>query len=222
MGITKSKICALIPFYNEEKFIEETVRKTANFVDLIVAVNDGSTDKSVELIKNQEKIIVVNHEKNLGKGAAIKTGFEKALKLNCDLLITLDADMQHNPDYIPQFIEKAKEENADLVIGNRRWNVSGMPPHRRLSNFLTSKLLTIKTGAKILDSQSGYRLFRCGKLPLLFPKFTGFEAESEILVKAARNNLKISFVNIPTIYNDNKSKMKSVQAIIGFIKVLFI
>ena len=222
MGKAKNKICALIPFYNEEKFIEETVRKTAKFVDLIIAVNDGSTDKSAVLIKNQEKVIVVRHEKNLGKGAAIKSGFEEALKQNCDLLITLDADMQHEPDYIPKFIEKANVESADLVVGNRRWNVSGMPPHRRLSNFLTSKLLTIKTGTKILDSQSGYRLFRCEKLPLLFPNFTGFEAESEILIKAARNNLKISFVNIPTIYNDNKSKMKSVQAIIGFIKVLFI
>ena len=222
MGKVKNKICALIPFYNEEKFIEETVRKTAKFVDLIIAVNDGSTDKSAGLIKNQEKVIVIAHEKNLGKGAAIKSGFEEALKQNCDFLITLDADMQHEPDYIPKFIEKANGENADLVVGNRRWNVSGMPPHRRLSNFLTSKLLTIKTGTKILDSQSGYRLFRCEKLSSLFPKFTGFEAESEILIKAARNNLKISFVNIPTIYNDNKSKMKSVQAIIGFIKVLFI
>ncbi len=222
MDNTKNKICALIPFYNEEKFIAETFSQVSSRVDLIIAVNDGSTDASESLIKDIPNVVIYRHKKNGGKGAAIKTGFSKALANDCDLLFTIDADLQHDPALIPNFLEKIETENLDLVIGNRLSDLSGMPLTRRASNFITSRLLSLKTGAKILDSQSGYRLFKCEHLDKLLPEFTGFEAESEIIVKAARNNLKIGFVEIPTIYNDNESKMKSLAAIIGFIKVLFI
>ncbi len=222
MDTTKNKICALIPFFNEEKFIFETVTKTLRYVDCIIAVNDGSTDNSEKLISNFQNVFVFKHEQNFGKGKAIKTGFLKAMEMECELLITLDADMQHDPELIPKFIAKYNSGNFDLIIGNRLHDISSMPIHRRASNFLTSFLISLKTGVKIKDSQSGFRLFDVKHLQALLPKFSGFEAESEILIKAARNNLKIGFVNIPTIYNSNESKMKSLDAIIGFIKVLFI
>ena len=95
-----------------------------------------------------------------------------------------------------------------------------MPFHRRLSNYLTSKLMSMKTGKEIIDSQSGYRAFKSVIAYKIIPEFNGFEAESEMIVKAARNNLKIGFVNIPTIYGDDDSKMKAIPTILGFIKVL--
>jgi glycosyltransferase involved in cell wall biosynthesis len=219
---SKNKLCAVIPFFNEESHIQQTVEKVSEYVDFIIAVDDGSTDSSSDLISQIEKVKIFRHEKNLGKGVALKTGFKMAIENGCDFVFTIDADMQHDPEFIPSFIKKMTDEKLDIVIGNRLGNLSSMPVHRRASNFLTSYLLSKKTKYNILDSQSGYRLFNCSKLNKLLPKFTGFEAESEILVKAARNNLKIGFVDIPTIYNDNQSKMKSLEAIIGFIKVLFI
>jgi hypothetical protein len=106
------------------------------------------------------------------------------------------------------------------VIGNRLHTFKNMPYSRRLSNFFTSLILTLKTGTKILDSQCGFRVYRTSILKNILPAYKGFEAESEILLNAAKNKYKIGFTNIPTIYGDEESKMKNIQAILGFIKVV--
>ncbi len=210
--------CAVIPFYNEEENISKIISSVAKYVDLIIVVNDGSTDKSTEKIIPTDKLILINHKTNLGKGKALKTGFLKSIELKTEITLTLDADLQHAPEYIPKFISELK--TYDAIIGNRLHNKKGMPAHRRLSNFLTSKLLGIKTGQKILDSQSGYRAFRTEILKDILPEYQGFEAESEMIVKLLKNNYKLGFVNIPTIYGNEKSKMRGWQTIKGFVKVL--
>ena len=103
---------------------------------------------------------------------------------------------------------------------NRKRNAIGMPIHRKLSNYLTSKILSIKTGCNILDSQSGYRAFRTNILSKVLPSYSGFEAESEMIVKICKNNYSIGFKEISTIYGNDDSKMKALPTIIGFIKVI--
>lgn len=217
--LNRNKTCAVIPFFNEEKTIKEIVDKTSEYVDCIVAVDDGSQDNSASKIARNEKVFLIKNIVNKGKGYSLSVGFRKSIELNSDFTITLDADLQHPPEYIPKILEKLKEN--DVVIGNRLNDFKNMPLQRILSNKLTSTLLTLKTRNKIVDSQCGFRGYRTKILNSIIPEFTGFEAESEIIVKAARNNYKIDFVSIPTIYGNEKSKMKSVQAITGFIKVLF-
>lgn len=216
----KIKVAAVIPFFNEENFILDVVTRTLNYVDLVIAVNDGSTDNSEALLQNFENLILVSNEKNFGKGFALQKGFEKALSLKAEIIITLDADDQHKPEMIPDFIEGIKD--CDLIIGNRLHDISTMPLHRRFSNKITSFLLSKKLGIEIKDSQCGFRAYRLEVLEKVRTIFSGFEAESEMIVKAARNNFKIKFIDIPTIYGNQKSKMKSFQAIKGFIKVLMI
>lgn len=216
----KTKIVAVIPFLNERKFIVDVVQKTLNYVDLIIAVDDGSTDNSANLISNFEKVILITNDNNYGKGYAIRKGFEKAIEIDSEIIFTLDGDNQHNPDMIPEFLDKIKSH--DIVIGNRLNNLKTMPFHRRLSNKITSYLLSKKLGVKIKDSQCGFRAYRNNVIKKVQTVFNGFEAESEILVKAIKNNFTIGFVDIPTIYGSQESKMKSFQAIKGFIKVLMI
>lgn len=213
-----NKVCAVIPFFNEEIHLRNVVIKTLNYVDEIIAVNDGSTDNSVDQIKGIEKVTLINIPLNKGKGYALKSGFTESLKIKSDITVTIDADMQHDPDYIPLLLNKT--DSFDIVIGNRLKNVESMPYHRRISNYLTSFLLSKKLKVKIEDSQCGYRAYRTRIFSNIELFMNGFEAESEILVKAARNNFSIGFVDIPTIYADEKSKMRSFQAIKGFIKVL--
>ena len=213
-----NKICAVIPFFNEEKQIGSVISKTLNYVDKIICVNDGSTDRSLSKIPDDERIIILNHNQNLGKGRALRTGIEKAIELEFESIVTLDSDNQHDPKLIPEFISALNTN--DMVIGARKRDSSEMPIHRRLSNYLTSKLLSIKTGYQIIDSQSGYRAYRTKFTEKLLPNFSGFEAESEMIVKACRNNLKIGFIEIPTIYGNDDSKMKAIPTILGFIKVL--
>lgn len=214
----KTNIIAVVPFFNESDFIRYIVSATLNFTDVIIAVDDGSTDNSVEKIRDLGKVFIIKNEKNCGKGYSLRRGFEKALELNAEYVVTLDADGQHKPEIIPLLLEKISD--CDIVIGNRMKDVKNMPLQRILSNKITSYLLSKKLGVTILDSQCGFRIYRSKVLENVSTIFNGFEAESEILVQAARKNFKIEFVDIPTIYENQKSKMKPWQAIKGFIKVL--
>jgi len=215
----QNKICAVIPFYNEEKTISEIINRTLQYVDKIIAVNDGSTDNSKQKINNVQNVIVIDYGKNYGKGFALNKGFEKALELGYDTVVTLDSDLQHDPVFIPDLLREI--ENYGIVIGNRLNNLADMPLQRRLSNKITSFLLSVKTGQKILDSQSGFRAIRSDVLRVVKTRKHGYEAESEQIILAARNGFKIGFVNTTTIYGNEKSKIKPVKTILAFIKTLF-
>jgi hypothetical protein len=136
-----------------------------------------------------------------------------------DLTVTLDADLQHPPELIPLLLNVSSD---DIVIGNRLKDMSKMPLQRKMSNSITSFLLSKKTGKNIIDSQCGFRVYRTSILSNILPVFHGFEAESEILVNAARHNYNIGFREIPAIYGNEESKMKPMQAIKGFVKVMFL
>jgi glycosyltransferase involved in cell wall biosynthesis len=213
-------ICAVIPFYNEKETLIKILNETSNYVKFIYAVNDGSVDDSYQTERQISNVKFIDHDKNYGKGKALSAGFKAAISSGYDYIVTLDADLQHDPKYIPNLIEGLK--SFDIVIGNRLKNLKGMPIQRKLSNKLTSFFLTIKTGQNILDSQCGYRVYSEEVLQEISTKYSGFEAESEILVKASKKGFKIGFVDIPTIYGNEKSKMQPVQAILGFLKVMLI
>jgi len=214
----QNSITAIIPFFNEELHLKNVINKVLNFVDILILVNDGSNDNSVKNIPKNDKIIILHHKFNKGKGAALKTGFEKSVENNSMYTITLDADSQHDPEIIPKFIEKLKK--YDCVIGARNFGDRSMPLHRKLSNYLTSKLLSIKTGHSILDSQSGYRAFRTKILDNILPTYSGFEAESEMIVKMAKKEYSIGYQTITTVYHNDGSKMKTLPTILGFVKVI--
>lgn len=217
--LRKNNVCAVIPFFNEEDFIVEVITKTLKYVDLVIAVDDGSKDNSLKLIKKLDNVEIIIFDKNFGKGTALKSGFSLAIELDFDIILTLDADLQHDPDYIPIFLDAIKK--YDVVIGNRLSDIKAMPYHRILSNYLTSFLLSLKLKKMIKDSQCGYRAYKKKVLQKISIHSSGFEAESEIIVRVVRENFNIGFVDIPTIYGNEKSKMKSFQAIKGFLKILF-
>lgn len=213
-----NKVCAVVPFYNEEKHLRNVIISTLKFVDQVIVVNDGSTDNSVLTLNGLTDITLLSIEKNTGKGYTLQQGFNELLKKDYDLIVTIDGDGQHKPEYIPVMLKKL--ESFDIVIGNRLNDVRSMPILRRLSNRFTSLLLSRKLGIDISDSQCGFRVYKKKVIEQVKTDMNGFEAESEILVKAARKKFSIGFVDIPTIYADENSKMKSYQAIKGFIKVL--
>lgn len=214
----KNKIVAVIPFYNEKEFIFDVVSKTLDYVDLVIAVDDGSTDNSSECLKTFENVLIIRNDKNMGKGHALERGFDLARSIDFDILFTIDGDGQHKVEIIPEFLKCLN--NNDVVIGNRLNDLSDMPFHRILSNKITSYLISKKLGVKILDSQCGFRAYKKEVISFVRTKYKGFEAESEIIVNIVRKNFRIGFVDIPTIYENQRSKMKPLEAISGFIKVL--
>ena len=214
-----NKIAAVIPFFNERSTINQIIQLTLKHVDTVIAVDDGSVDNSSENIVLGENIILLKNTTNCGKGFALRKGLSYAIENEFDELITLDADLQHNPDEIPLLCSRLKVYH--IVIGNRLNNLNGMPIQRRISNKITSYLLSIKTKQKILDSQSGFRAYRAEVIKNVETNEDGYEAESEIIISAARKGYQIGFTDISTIYGDEISKINPIKSSIGFIKLLF-
>jgi len=149
-----NKVAAVIPFYNESKTINRLVLETLKYVSFVIAVDDGSTDGSADNMLISENVTLISYNKNRGKGYALRKGLEKGIENGFMKLITIDADFQHDPKEIPTLISGLI--NYDIIIGNRLNDLKGMPLQRRISNKITSFLLSIKTGQKILDSQCGH------------------------------------------------------------------
>jgi glycosyltransferase involved in cell wall biosynthesis len=215
-------ITILIPAYNAESSLGELVRRlhsTMGNVQIIV-VDDGSSDGTNEAAASMGAL-VLRHEKNRGKGAALQTGFEYITKQpDIEFILTMDADLQHQPEDVPKFLIAQQKTNADIVIGWRERMGTRMPVHRRLSNTITSALVGMRTHRTIKDSQCGFRLIRRTVLEHVRFESTGYEAETEFLIKAARRGYSIDFVPIQTIYGKEKSYMTHWTTTVNFIKVL--
>ncbi len=194
----------LIPAYNAQDTIGELIEqlhKVSINPDSIIIINDGSTDKTSEIVKSKNTIMF-DLKNNSGKGSALKRGFDIFLtKTDSRYVLCMDADLQHPTSSIESFLERAEQENCSIVIGNRKFIIGQMPFLRYLSNTITSFILSKITGQKIKDSQCGFRLIKREVLNNFEMKENGFQFESEFILNCARENLQIGFVNIPTIYN---------------------
>jgi glycosyltransferase involved in cell wall biosynthesis len=215
-------IAVLIPALNAAQTLAEAITKIKTVLQgsWIVVVDDGSTDETAG-IAEASGANVVRHPVNRGKGAALTTGFDHILHTSqAECVITLDADLQHDPMEIPRFISRWERGTADLIVGHRRKTGSGMPMHRRMSNQLTSFLVSARTGQAIRDSQCGFRCIGRSVLTEVRCSSSGFEAETEMLIRAAQHGFVIDFVPISTIYDGERSSMTHWQTTRRFLEVL--
>jgi glycosyltransferase involved in cell wall biosynthesis len=212
----------LIPALNAAQTLGTLLSKVKSYVppEGIVVVDDGSTDATAQ-IAEESGVFVIRHEANQGKGAALRSGFRHILGTSqFECVVTIDADLQHDPDEIPRFISRWKRRDVDIIIGSRKRAGSGMPFHRMLSNAMTSLLVSARAGVVIKDSQSGYRCISRAVLSAVEFESNGYEAETEILIRAARKGFIIDFVPIATIYGKERSHMTHWQTTRRFLQVL--
>lgn len=212
------RIVTVIPALNEERTIESVARGALSHGDVIV-VDDGSTDRTSELAA-RAGARVIRHERNLGKGAALKTGIREALRGSYDVIVFMDADGQHDPSLIPDLASAIN--GGDFVIGSRfiERNHHTMPVQRRLSNRLTTWILRFATGYSITDSQSGFRAIssRYAHLILDLP-YDDYVYESETICETSRHRLRIAEVPITCCYGDEKSYI-GLGDVIQYIKFI--
>lgn len=216
------KILVLIPAFNAEKTISSLIDQISPFIpgkDILV-VDDGSTDKTYQLAK-ENGANCLQHKKNKGKGEALKTGFEYAVKENYSGVITLDSDLQHDPKFIPEFIRVAENGTSDILVGTRQIELKTMPFPRWLTNNVTSIIVSILGDTKVRDSQSGYRYISTEVLRSFKLSTKKYELESEILIKAGRKGFKIAPVPISTIYHGSKSFINPLVDTGRFIKLMW-
>ena len=202
-----NKIFILIPVYNEETVIESVILEIKkNGYSNIIIVDDGSTDNTYKKIENIEKIIVLKHFLNRGKGAAIKTGIETAKILNADIVVTIDGDGQHNPADIRKMV-KLIQEKYDVILGNRFKNNNNIPFHSIIYNKIGNFFTWLVHGLWVSDSQSGLRAYSKKAIGIIDTKTDRYEYDSEIIREIKKN--KLSYIEIPikvsyTEYSKNK------------------
>jgi glycosyltransferase involved in cell wall biosynthesis len=196
------KILALIPAYNAAERVGSVIQGITRYMSEIVVIDDGSNDGTGQMAA-RNNAIVLSHPCNRGKGAALKTGFAYAMGHIYDAVITLDADGQHNPEYIPSFVKAFVEIGADLIIGSRIDDKADMPWERRFSNWTTSHLLSSLLKFRIEDSQCGYRLYSRKAMGLPGLKSDRFEFETEAIIAAVRSGLNIRFLPVRVDYGPN-------------------
>lgn len=220
------QIGIIIPAYNPNipalvELIWRIRRSCGQMACAILIVDDGSVP-AIELPEDLPlSVKLERHPGNQGKGAALKSGFRHFQKMNSiSAVMTLDADLQHVPECIPQFVERYRTKGDQLIVGYRKRSPRIMPPHRLLSNTLTSLFISLITGQLIRDSQCGYRLISTKVLRSIPLKENGFHLESELLIRAGWGGVKMGFVPIPTIYGDEKSSIKNVTDTLNFLRLL--
>ncbi len=207
-----------MPAFNEEKNIAKIILRLQSVADKIIVCNDGSSDFTGQIAEKMGAV-VVNHQKNLGYGAAIRSLFLKAVELNADILVTFDADGQHRIEDITKVLEPIKKQEADIVIGSRFLDQgTNIPRYRKMGINVITKLTNVSTETKISDSQSGFRAYNKKTLNEIIPSELGMGVSTEILIKANKKGLKIKEVPIKILYEGDTSTHNPVSH--GFSVIL--
>ena len=202
--MTSLHVAALVPAYQAAAHLGEVLARLEALPNRphVLVVDDGSRDATAEVAR-QFGAEVHSFAANRGKGHALLAGFERLREF--DAVVTLDADGQHPPECLPEFVAAA-ESGADLVLG-RRAITDDMPPARRFANRFSSAWCSAIAGQPISDSQCGYRLYRRQVLEKTPVRASRYEVETEMAVRAARLGFKVAHVDIPTVYGDETSHL---------------
>lgn len=215
-----SGITAILPAYNEEVSIGSMVLRTKRYVNRIIVVDDGSSDRTAD-VAELAGAEVIRHPLNKGKGAALKTGFES---LNgAEVIVTMDTDGQHDPADIPKLVAPILNGEADIVNGSRYINgdKKDTPLYRRIGQVVLDKATNLGSGLNITDTQSGFRAFSADTKSIFRFKQTGLAIESEMLADAANANLRIKEIEIGVRYDvDGSSEHPLAHGIRVLAKVL--
>jgi glycosyltransferase involved in cell wall biosynthesis len=204
------------------------IRACADNYDLdILVVNDGSTDNTAKIIDSlktspENRLYTINHPRNMGKGQALKTGFDFAVSGNYHGVVTIDADGQHRTDEIRNFLKTIDDRDPDIIVGSRFGNTRGMPFIRLATNFFTSWIISVIAGKKINDVQSGFRYISKKVLETVKLETANFDTEPEILLKAGWADYDIVNIPISTIYHKNfVSHVNPLTDTIKFFRLVF-
>jgi glycosyltransferase involved in cell wall biosynthesis len=217
--IDRTTVAAVIPAYLEEKHIADVVRRALEQLDNVLVVDDGSADATAINARSARGEVIV-HPQNIGKGESIKTGLRHWLERNFLYVVILDGDGQHLPEEIGRFLAAASSARAELLIGSRMKDVTGMPPVRRWVNRYMSNKISRLCGQPIPDTQCGFRMVHRSLIPDLLGGAARFDYETEMLILASRKGCRIDSVPITTVYSDEVSSIHPVRDTIRFFKLI--
>jgi glycosyltransferase involved in cell wall biosynthesis len=200
------KVLTAIPVFNEEHHVEAVLREVRRYSANILVIDDGSSDRTAEILARQQDIAVLTHAENRGYGAALISAFAHALDSDYDVLITMDCDGQHEPSRVPVLLE-ALDSKTDLVSGSRylrdfRQTTLPTPQDRRQINQIITSELNEKFGLHLTDAFCGFKAYSRAALEKLHVTETGWGMPLQLWVQAAFHCLRIKEVGVPRLYLD--------------------
>ena len=214
-------LCAVLPAYNEEVSIGSVILRTRQYVDRVVVVDDGSSDRTADIAR-LAGADVIHLDSNTGKAYALLLGLKHARKTGCTVAVMLDADGQHDPSEIPRVAGLVRIGKADLVIGSRFLSKNQIPGYRVIGQKTLDLFTNIGAKTQVTDSQSGFRALSCQALDNLDFKSDGYNVESDMIAHFANLGLPIMEVPITVNYDiPNKHKINPVSHGVGvFTKLI--
>ena len=215
----RQSVAVIIPAFNEEKHIGDVVRRTRAKLDHVLVVDDGSSDKTASEARTAGAD-VISHPQNRGKGEAIKTGLRHWLDRQSTWVFILDADAQHRPEEIDQFLNAASASEARLFVGNRMNDLSKMPLLRRMVNRYMSNKISRACEQDIPDTQCGFRMIHQQVIPELLVGAERFDYETEMLIIASRKGFLVQSIPITTVYCDEVSSIHPMRDTLRFFKLM--
>tara|TARA_S200000501_G_scaffold375242_1_gene426762 strand:- start:1400 stop:2080 length:681 start_codon:yes stop_codon:yes gene_type:complete len=218
----QENIVIVIPAYNEEKNIEETIKKAKKVFQNIIVVDNNSSDKTARLVKKNNKVILIKHKQNLGKSNSLKTGCDLAIKLKFKYIAFMDADGQHDAMDLKKMYDEISKKNKDMIIGFRE-KLDEMYFYKRFGTICLEKIFHILYKKKIKDIQCGLRIFKSQIIKKILWDSTGaahYFADAEITSNAVKQSLEITQLPIKTIKSDDKYKGMNIFQ--GLLLILFL
>ena len=213
------RYCVVIPAFQAGDTIGDLVRRIKLLQLAVVVVDDGSRDQTASLAA-QHGALVISHLQNQGKGRALRTGFDYALRSQYDGVITMDSDGQHDPEEIPHLIRAGEVQHAGIVVGDRMADGGAMPPLRRGTNAFMSAVVSALIRQRIPDSQCGSRFIRKEVLSSVPLRTAHFESETELLLSASLRRWKIISVRVRSIYQGHQSHIRPVRDAMRFLHLV--
>jgi dolichol-phosphate mannosyltransferase len=198
------RLLTAIPVYNEEAYLPSVLAEVARYAENVLVVDDGSTDRTPELLRRFPAVQTIRHPRNLGYGASLRTAFQAAVDLGYAALVTLDCDGQHEPSRIPSLAERLDE--ADIVSGSRylqAFDPAQRPPEeRRRINVEVTRWLNECLGLNVTDAFCGFKAYRAEALRSFAITEDGYAMPLQVWVQAVARGLRIVEVPVPLIYLD--------------------
>jgi len=205
-----SKTALIVPVYNEEKVITKVLRdlqsKAQSNNYLIIVIDDGSTDKTLERVQSLKKIVILRHLINRGQGAAVRTGLTYARRVGCNYAVTMDSDGQHDTMDVLKLAKLIQNSEYDMIVGSRLIDSKGMPWYRIAGNKFLGTITFLLFGVNVSDSQSGMRALNASALDTLHFSSNRYAFCSEMIWQAKRAGLKTGEAPIKAIYTDYSLK----------------
>lgn len=216
----KHNCCVIIPTYNNGGTLQQVMEDVLHYTEDLIVVNDGATDHTSAILEQYtDRIDVIRHEQNAGKGMALRNGFTHALAKGYDYAITIDSDAQHFASDLPLFLAELEQNPEVVVIGARNMKGEHVPGKSSFGNKFSNFWFWVETGHKMEDTQSGFRLYPIRRMEGIRYKTSLFEFEIEAIVKAAWRGIPVKNIPIRVHYEPGKKRITHFRPLRDFSRI---